>query len=71
MFETLSSVSVGQIEQSISEALTIYEPRIELLSVEVSHEEIERGCLMIVINYRVISTNNRFNLVFPFYIKEG
>jgi phage baseplate assembly protein W len=71
VFENLDSVSLGQIEQSIREALTIYEPRIELLSVEISHEQIERGYLMIVVHYHVISTNNRFNLVFPFYIKEG
>ena len=71
VFETLSSVSLGQIEQSIGDALRIYEPRIELLTLEISHEQIDRGYLMIFINYRVISTNNRFNLVFPFYIKEG
>jgi uncharacterized protein len=71
VFETTSSASLGHIELSIREALTKYEPRIELLTLDLSTEQIDNGILMISIGYRVISTNNRFNLVYPFYIKEG
>lgn len=71
VFESISSMSLGHIELSVTEALTKYEPRIELLSVDLSIEQIDNGFLMINIYYRVISTNNRFNLVYPFYIREG
>jgi uncharacterized protein len=71
VFETTSSVSLGHIELSISEALTKYEPRIELINLDLSTEQIDKGILFINIQYRVISTNNRFNLVYPFYIREG
>jgi uncharacterized protein len=71
VFETTSSVSLGHIELSISEALTKYEPRIELINLDLSTEQIDKGILLINIQYRVISTNNRFNLVYPFYIREG
>jgi uncharacterized protein len=71
VFEGISSVSLGHIELSVSESLRKYEPRIELLSVDISTEQIDNGLLMISISYRVIATNNRFNLVYPFYIREG
>ena len=71
VFETTSSVSLGHIELSVSEALTKYEPRIELINLDLSTKQIDNGILMINIDYRVISTNNRFNLVYPFYIREG
>jgi uncharacterized protein len=71
VFETTSSTSLGHIELSVSEALAKYEPRIELLALDLSTEQIDKGILIINIQYRIISTNNRFNLVYPFYIREG
>ena len=47
VFESISSVSLGHIELSVTEALTKYEPRIELLSVDLSTEQIDNGFLMI------------------------
>ena len=47
VFETISSVSLGHIELSVSEALTKYEPRIELLNLDLSTEQIDNGILMI------------------------
>lgn len=70
-FESISSLTLGQMKLSITEALSKYEPRIELINLEISINDIENGMLNINIFYRVISTNNRFNLVYPFYIREG
>ena len=54
-----------------SEALRIWEPRIELLDVRVSAGG-ERGeMLLIEVDYRVLSTDNRFNLVYPFYLDRA
>jgi len=71
IFENTSSIILGHIELSISEALTKYEPRIELLKIDFSKEQIDNGILIITISYLVIATNNRFNIVYPFYIREG
>jgi len=71
VFEVLNSVTVGRIEVSIKEALTTFEPRINLLSIKVSDENMTNGILLIAIEYQVIATNNRFNLVYPFYLREG
>jgi phage baseplate assembly protein W len=49
----------------------VYEPRIELIKVEAVSDRAEEGKLLVNIDYRVRSTNSRFNLVFPFYLKEG
>jgi Bacteriophage baseplate protein W len=59
------------MEVSISEALTKFEPRIELLDVDISIDKSSNGILIINISYRVIKTNNRFNILYPFYISEG
>ena len=71
VFETINSMTMGQMEISIREALTQFEPRANILGVRISDENIDRGILIINIEYQVITTNNRFNLVYPFYLKEG
>ena len=59
------------IEKNVSDALIIYEPRIELIGVEVSTERVDDGILYVSIDYRIRNTNNEFNLVYPFYLTEG
>ncbi|NOY64223.1 MAG: baseplate protein, partial [Nitrospirae bacterium] len=34
-------------------------------------DDADEGKLLISIDYRVRRTNNRFNLVYPFYLKEA
>jgi phage baseplate assembly protein W len=71
VFEVISSSRIGHMETSITDALTRFEPRIELLDVDISIDKSSNGVLIIKISYMVIKTNNRFNIVYPFYISEG
>jgi phage baseplate assembly protein W len=71
VFAPINTATITLVENSVREALTIWEPRIELIKVEASSERSEEGKMMVSIDYRVRTTNNRFNLVYPFYIKEG
>jgi phage baseplate assembly protein W len=71
VFATINTATMGLIEASVREALTFWEPRIELVNVNVSAEKAAEGKLLISIDYRVRMTNNEFNLVYPFYMKEG
>ena len=71
VFAPINTSTLTLIETSVREALTLWEPRIELIKVEVSTERIDEGKLFITIEYRVRTTNNRFNLVYPFYLTEG
>ncbi len=71
VFASMNNTTIGLIESSVREALTLWEPRIELLSVRVSTEEADLGRLLVGIDYRVRATNNEFNLVYPFYLTES
>lgn len=71
VFESISSTTRKLIEQTVREALIVWEPRITLIEVSTVIDEIDIGKLLIKIEYSVIATNNRFNMVYPFYLKEG
>lgn len=71
VFSVINTSTVALIENSVQEALTLWEPRIELTGVAVSTESADQGKLMINIDYKVRTTNNRFNLVYPFYLTEA
>lgn len=71
VFAPINTATINLIENSVREALTLWEPRIELTKLEFSTEQAHEGKLLISIDYQVRTTNNRFNLVYPFYLKEG
>lgn len=71
VFATLSMATIGLVELSVREALIHWEPRIDLNGVKVSLVQDTLGKLEIDINYRVRTTNNEFNLVYPFYLQGG
>ncbi len=71
VFDLINVSTIGMIETSVREALISWEPRIEVNKVNISTEKADEGKLLISIDYRVRSTNNEFNLVYPFYLGEG
>ena len=71
VFAVINTTTRSFIENSARDALTLWEPRIELLNVTTSTENIHEGILVINIEYKVRTTNNQFNLVYPFYLTEG
>lgn len=70
VFMSLDSLTLGMMEAHVLEALQLWEPRIEVEEVEVTPSSLDQGLVVISISYRVISTNNQFNLVYPFYLRE-
>ena len=54
----------------VGEALRAWEPRIEVLDVTAEPGGANGEELLIDISYRVRSTDNRFNLVYPFYLNR-
>jgi uncharacterized protein len=71
VFSTISRATVGVFESRIREAITKWEPRVEIVRLDVSTREADNGKLEIQLACRVRETNNEFNLVFPFYLTEG
>lgn len=70
-FGTRDYTTLVQMEQAVREALIMWEPRIIQVEVKINDEQEEEGLLLIEISYVVRSTNNPFNLVYPYYINEG
>ena len=71
VFASMNTVNLNLIENSVRVALTLWEPRIEVLSVKVNIQNADDGKLITNIEYKVRATNTQFNLVYPFYLKEG
>jgi len=65
-----NNISLATImTEMIEEALELWEPRIEVQNVSVAPDESEGNKLFINIEYTVITSNNKRNLVFPFYLQ--
>ncbi|MGV0025318.1 GPW/gp25 family protein [Phormidesmis priestleyi] len=72
VFEVKTAATAGRVSQAVQEALLLFEPRIDVLDVEVTARSDEAGeTLLIIVDYRVRSTNNVFNLVYPFYLEKS
>jgi len=70
IFSVIDATTVGQAAQEVKLALIRWEPRIDVLGVDTE----VRGngeVLLINVHYRNRTTNNFFNLVYPFYLTVG
>jgi phage baseplate assembly protein W len=66
LFAPLTAGTIGLIEQAVREALERWEPRVELEAVDAEAQQ-STGTVHITVAYRVRSTNDTRNLVFPLY----
>jgi uncharacterized protein len=71
LFEPVNMNTLGQMELAVSEALSRWEPRAEILEVVVDPDEAIPGGVRIEVSYRIASTNEERNLVLPFYTIPG
>jgi len=71
LFEGLDTRMKTLLADKIESAVLYHEPRIELENVILSENDDVGGVVTISIDYRVKTTNSRFNLVFPYYLQEG
>jgi phage baseplate assembly protein W len=71
VFEVIDTATLTRVETSVRECLTKYEARIEVLGVEADPLNAADGVLLVVIDYRIRTTNQIGNFVFPFYFREG
>lgn len=71
VYRAIDMATIAQIKRDVSDALRLYEARIDVLAVKIAPTNLINGRLEIEIEYRVRQTNQRGNCVFPFYFKEG
>ncbi|NEU81200.1 GPW/gp25 family protein [Nostoc sp. UIC 10630] len=69
VFSPNSLGTVGQIVSDVQDALIEWEPRIDVLDVDTIPDPNQPNVILIQINYQVRTTNNIFNLVYPFYLQ--
>jgi phage baseplate assembly protein W len=72
VFAPLNAGTLGLVEKAVSDALARWEPRIDVEDVTAIPEP-EQGRIVIEIRYLLRQTNDRRNLVYPFYVipREG
>jgi phage baseplate assembly protein W len=71
LFESINMNTLGLMEEAVREALTRWEPRAETTDVDVSVVDPSTGAVNIDIQYKIVSTNESRNLVYPFYMIPG
>ncbi|WP_291906829.1 GPW/gp25 family protein [Chitinophaga sp. CB10] len=70
VFDQMNVPTVAMVEKIVKDALVYHEPRIIVESVVATPFQ-EEGRLEINVEYSIITTNTRYNYVFPFYMKEA
>ena len=74
VFEEIDESAVTVIIDLIRRAILFFEPRVSVEKIDVDTENKEdqlNGLIKIHITYIIRSTNNRHNIVYPFYFIEG
>jgi phage baseplate assembly protein W len=71
VFAANNAATRAAVAQHVRDALTNFEPRIDVLDVRVSDSGDLDNVLLVAIDYRVRDNNAMHNLVYPFYITEG
>lgn len=69
VFAPNSLGTVGQIVSDVRDALIEWEPRIDILDVDTIADRQQPNVILIQVNYQIRTTNNIFNLVYPFYLQ--
>ncbi len=59
--------TVAELSEEVRRSLMRWEPRIDVEAVDVYPDPVDHSVLRIDITYRPKDTNDRRNLVFPFY----
>jgi hypothetical protein len=66
LFDPMSTTMKTYLSDRVKIAILIYEPRIEMLSLDLDTTAQNEGRISIVMEYLVRTTNSRYNLVYPF-----
>ena len=68
VFAPVDATTSGQIAYEVRASLERWEPRIELIDVQVTPDLKDSGVLYVDIAYSILDSNDPRNLVFPFYV---
>lgn len=70
VYEPMNSATEAYIRTIVEQAITLYEPRIELEELRLDKDH-EAGTFTLSVDYYIPTINSKDNLVYPFYLSEG
>lgn len=68
VFDPADLNTAGKLRTAVEAALAMWEPRVDVASVEVSVDAYQRNCLYIDVRYTKKGAYDPRSLVFPFYV---
>jgi uncharacterized protein len=68
LFEPVNANTLGLMAESVRDAVAQWEPRVDLEDVVVTPDGNDASVVWIKVAYIVRTTNDRRNLVYPFYV---
>lgn len=71
VFAPVDATTAGKLAYEVRLSLKRWEPRIEVLDVDVSFDDADTSTVYIDIRYTIRDQNDPRNLVFPFYTIPG
>lgn len=71
LFAPMNANTLGLMAQAVRDAVGQWEPRVRLEDVSVDPDPANDGRVLISLVYRLRATNDRRNLVYPFYVIPG
>lgn len=71
MFAEIDQTLLTSVRGAILDAILVFEPRVQLEGLEIVESEDTAGLLTISLHYTLRGTNSRYNLVYPFYLREA
>ena len=70
VYDAMNASMLSYIENLVKTAILYHEPRIDADTISVEADQ-PAGRLDIRVSFIVRGANSRFNMVYPFYLKEG
>ena len=71
VYDMSDYTTLKQMEMAVTEAINMWEDRIENLSVAADPAVGEEGKIHIEISYRVKGTASVYSIIYPYYFNEG
>jgi phage baseplate assembly protein W len=71
VFASADGATASAIAAEVREAIRRWEPRVDVDDVQVSFDARDPSVMYIDLKYSIKRTNDRRNLVFPFYVIPG
>lgn len=71
MFGAVDQTMLTDLRAALIDAILRWEARVSLEGLEIVESEETAGLLTISLHYGLRGTNSRYNLVYPFYVREA